>query len=405
MTDPRSFETISVSDLVVGMYVVAITDSENLEIKSEGYVNSANTIRQLQRAKIKQVCVDPSRQKKVENIDRVLSDIPSLKEKQQANRPKVERTLDQEMKQASKLYNDAKALQAKIMGSVKLEKALKIDNISETTNAMVDSVFRNSDALSCLTRMQSKDSYLLEHSLNVAILMAVFAKHLGFEKRQIQEMFLGAFLHDLGKVLIPDEILHKPGALTDKEYKIMQSHVALGLKMLEDSPEISHIAMRMVREHHERNDGRGYPKGLTKEDISKYGHMIAIVDSYDAMTSDRVYQKGMTPIKAFKILVSESPASFDEELVEKFIQCLGVYPVGTLVKLNSGKLGLISKLNPQRPLHPYVKVFYSTRMNQAIPIEEINLAQSKYRDQIDCCIKPEEFNINLLGFFHAAFIN
>lgn len=405
MTQSSSFQTIPVKDLVVGMYVVAITDSENLEIKSEGYINNANTIRQLQRANIKEVCVDPSRQKKVENIDRVLADIPSLKERLKASRPKVEQSLDQEIKHASQLYSNAKALQAKIMDSVKLEKALTIENISDTTDALVDSVFRNSDALSCLTRMQSKDSYLLEHSLNVAILMAVFAKHLGYEKRQIQEMFLGAFLHDLGKVLIPDEVLHKPAALTAKEYKIMQSHVALGVKMLEDSPEISHIAMRMVREHHERNDGQGYPKGLSKKDISKYGHMIAIVDSYDAMTSDRVYKKGMPPIKAFKILVSESPASFDEELVEKFIQCMGVYPVGTLVKLNSGKLGLISKLNPQKPLHPYVKVFYNTRMNQAIPIEEINLAQSKYRDQIDCCIKPEDFNINLLGFFQAAFLS
>jgi len=163
--------------------------------------------------------------------------------------------------------------------------------------------------------------------------------------------------------------------------------------------------MRMLSEHHERLDGSGYPNGLKGDEISKYGRMIAIVDSYDAMTCERPYKASMHPIAAFKALIAESPTYYDEELVEKFVQCLGVYPVGTLVKLNSGKLGLISKLNARKPLHPYVKVFYNTRLNQAVPIEEINLSKCKYKDQIDCCIKPEEFNLNLLGFFKTAFID
>lgn len=269
---------------------------------------------------------------------------------------------------------------------------------------MVDSIFRNEDALTCMSRLQTKDSYLTEHSLNVSILMSVFAKYLGIDKRVIQELTLGAFLHDIGKVMIPAEILNKRGALTVKEHKIMQSHVALGLKMLEETPSISHIAVQMVKEHHERLDGSGYPNQLKGDEISRYGRMIAIIDSYDAMTCERPYKKSVHPINAFKTLVSES-SLYDEELVEKFIQCLGVYPVGTLVKLNSGKLGLISKLNKKKPLHPHVRVFYNTRMNQAIPIKEINLSESKYKDQIDCCIKPEEFNINLLGFFKTAFID
>jgi len=133
--------------------------------------------------------------------------------------------------------------------------------------------------------------------------------------------------------------------------------------------------------------------------------MIAIIDSYDAMTSDRPYRKGLPPINAFKILMSEAPQHYDETLVEKFIQCMGIYPVGTLVKLTSGKLGLISRLNKQRPLHPFVRVFYNARMNQAIPISEIDLSLPKHKDQIDCSIRPEEFNLNLIGFFKTAFID
>jgi len=133
--------------------------------------------------------------------------------------------------------------------------------------------------------------------------------------------------------------------------------------------------------------------------------MIAIVDSYDAMTAERVYKSGMHPIKAFKILIKEAPNGYDNSLVEQFVNCLGIYPIGTLVKLTSGKLGLISRLNKSQPLLPFVRVFYNTRLNQAIAMEEIDLSQTKHKDQIDCCIKPEEFNINLLRFFKAAFNN
>lgn len=401
-----SLQTIELSKLKLGMYVVSIVDDSNIEIKSEGYISQQESITQLKKARITSVVVDPSRQKKIEQIDKVFSDIKTTTktDKKKIKEP-IKVSLDDEIKKANKLYGTAKDIQVKILDSVKLEKALKTDNISQTTDALVDSVFRNQDALSCLTRIQSKDSYLLEHSLNVSILMSVFAKYLGFEKRFIQEIALGAFLHDIGKVFIPHEILNKRGSYTEKEHKIMKSHVALGLKILEDSPDISHIAMKMVREHHERLDGSGYPKGLKGDEISKYGRMIAIVDSYDAMTCERPHKKSVHPTSAFKALITESPAQYDEELVEKFIQCLGVYPVGTLVKLNSGKLGLISQLNKRKPLHPYVKVFYNTRLSQAIPIEEINLAKCKYKDQIDCCIKPEDFNINLLGFFKTAFID
>ena len=123
------------------------------------------------------------------------------------------------------------------------------------------------------------------------------------------------------------------------------------------------------------------------------------------MTADRVYKSGIHPINAFKKLKQSVESSYDKELVESFIQCLGLYPVGTLVKLDSGKLGLISQLNTAKPLKPFVKVFYNTRMSQAIPIEEIDLSSSKARDQIECSIRPDEFNINLLGFFRTAFID
>jgi putative nucleotidyltransferase with HDIG domain len=406
-TTSETTQTISIDQLNPGMYVKSFSDNKNLNIKSEGYISCAESIAQLRKANITHLVIVPEKQKQTVNVEKVFAEIKTkgpISTKTKSSE-KVERSLDSEMKKASNLYKNAKLLQEKILSQIKQKKTIQVSEVEETTNAMVDSIFRNQDALSCMSRLQTKDSYLIEHSLNVSILMSVFAKHLGFDKRLIQELALGAFLHDIGKVLLPNDILNKRDPLTDKEQNIIRSHVALGLKILESSPSISYMAINMIREHHERLDGSGYPNKLKGDEISKYGRMIAIIDSYDAMTSERPYKKSIHPINAFKTLIAEAPEYYDEELVENFIQCMGVYPVGTLVKLNSGKLGLISRLNKQKPLHPYVRVFYNVRMNQAIPIQEINLSESKYKDQIDCCIRPEEFNLNLLGFFKTAFID
>ncbi|WP_448556139.1 HD-GYP domain-containing protein [Thalassotalea montiporae] len=399
------FTEIDIDQLRPGMYVKSISfQDKGFILKSEGYVLSASKVMQLKAAGIKKLIIDPAKQKAAEQIDKVMPNITSspLTKLNKVGKHKVV-SLEDELKNAKSLYGNAKDLQKKILGTVQADRSLDAEEVRETTDAMVDSIFRNQDALACLSRLHSKSDYLSEHALNCSILMAIFAKHLKFDREIIEQLTLGAFLHDVGKVFIPNDILDKPGALNDKEQKLVQTHVALGAKILEDTPHISHIAMTCIREHHERLDGSGYPRQLKDEDISKYGKMMAIVDSYGAMISDRCYQKAIHPTAAFKTLTQESSTAYDEELVEKFIQCLGVYPVGTLVQLNSGKIGLISEINQDKPTHPIVKVFYNARLNQTIPIEDIDLSKSKYRDQIDKCIRPEEFNLNLMSFFKTAF--
>ncbi|MFD2167933.1 HD-GYP domain-containing protein [Thalassotalea euphylliae] len=403
----NGYQEITIDLLRPGMYVKSISyQDKGFILKSEGYVLSLAKVMQLKEAGIKKVIVDPSRQKAVDNIDKVMPNISSspLSKLNRVGRQKVV-SLDDELNKAKSLYGNAKELQSKILTNINADRSLHAEEVRETTDAMVDSIFRNQDALTCLSRLRSKSNYLMEHSLNCSILMAVFAKHLKFDRDVIEQLTLGAFMHDIGKVFIPDDILNKPGPLTDKQQSIVRTHVALGAKILEDTPHISHITMKVILEHHERIDGSGYPRGLKGNDISKYGRMMAIIDSYDAMTSDRCYQDAIDPVAAFKTLVQESATAYDEELVEKFIQCLGAYPVGTLVQLNSGKIGLVSERNKTKPTHPIVKVFYNARLNQAIPIEDIDLSKSKYRDQVDKCIRPEEFNISLLNFFKTAFVS
>lgn len=401
-SEEPSANNISINALKPGMYVISVSKGNNkLSVKSEGYIQDEEAINKLIKLGVSTVCVDPAREKHRESIDNIM--LEPVVDGPKDDQPKI--SLEQEMKQANILYTNAKQLQQKVLTSITEGRVIDLVEVQESTNAMVDSIFRNQDALSCMSRLRVKDEYLVEHSLNVSILMTIFAKFLGFDRATIEELALGAFLHDIGKILVPDELLNKTGKYTQVEYEEMQDHVLLGLRVLEETPNISDIATSIVKEHHERLDGTGYPHHLEGGEISEYGLMIAIVDSYDAMTAERVYKAGIHPIAAFKKLIKDSPACYDEALVEQFIQCLGVYPIGTLVCLNSGKVGLISRLNRSKPLTPCVRIFYNIRLKQAVAMEEIDLSHSKYKDQIDHCIKPEEFNLNLLAFFKAAFID
>jgi len=397
-------QKITVKQLETGMYVLSVrTKGKAVSVKSEGYISSKESIQKLMDAGITHLTVDPSRQKKADTINSPPPESHKDSTPQESPKTKNKVPLNQELVKAKKLYDDAKGLQHKILNSLTEHKTINVLEAKESTDAIVDSIFRNQDALACMTRLRIKDEYLVEHSLNVSILMTLFAKQLAFDREIIEQLALGAFLHDIGKVLIPAEILHKPGKLTPQEYEVMKSHVDLGMTVLKESPELPALVSNVVEQHHERLDGKGYPMQLDAKYITQYGRMIAIVDSYDAMTAERVYKAGMHPIKAFKILMNEADDAYDHNLVEHFVNCLGIYPIGTLVKLTSGKLGLISGLNKSQPLHPFVRVFYNTRLNQAIAMEEIDLSQAKHKDQIDCCIKPQDFNIDLLRFFKAAF--
>lgn len=397
----EKFTKIRLAELKLGMYVMSIVNpKKNINVKSEGYISNQATIDKLSKSGVEHLTIDPSKTKST--VDSAIQIKPKESE-ELPDKPPKKHAFSAEMNKAKALYDNAKVLQKKLLSDISKDKKLDMEVINNTTNAIVDSVFRNEDALACLSRLRVKDEYLIEHSLNVAILMSIFAKHLKLEKNIIEQLALGAFMHDIGKIKVPDHILQKPGRFTDDEYEQMKKHVEYGVEILNEEAHISEISRNVVQMHHERLDGNGYPNKVPEKEIDSYARMIAIVDSYDAMTADRVYKKGMEPIKAFKILRSGANTGYDKEMVEQFIQCLGIYPVGTLVKLSSGKLGLISQLNKNKPLNPFIKVFYNTRLNQAIALQELDLSSSKHQDQIECCVRPEDFNLNLLGFFKMAF--
>lgn len=384
------------------MFVQHVTkQTGRIKVKSQGWVKTQADIDKLKKAGILEVEIDP---------DKTLVNTVPEKELESTSAVKIKRdpwqkahSAEQEMGKAKKLYDEAKTLQLKAFKEIKAGRKIDIAPFRELASGFMDSVFRNQDALACLTQMRQKDAYLLEHSINVSILMSIFAKHLEIDKEIIEQLTTGALLHDIGKIKIPDEILNKPGRFSDAEFEIMKKHSLFSKEILEGSG-LKGIAVDIAGMHHERLDGKGYPFGKKGNEISQYVRMASIVDVYDALTAERVYKAGMEPIKAFKILKEGCPDSFDPVLLTKFIQCIGIHPVGTLVKLSSQKVGLVTESNPASPLKPIVKTFYSAKHSRYTEVQDIDLANKKTLDTLESTVKPKEYNIDLERFYKNSIL-
>jgi putative nucleotidyltransferase with HDIG domain len=392
MNKPR-LKTISIADLKVGMYVHAIIEQKGtMLIKSQGKVSHENIIKHLRSKGVKRLTID---------LDKQFVPVTSHESPQEVKTTKgAVVSLNGELKRALGLHQKGKKIQQRLQMAV--EKGLPFDRQipREFTQEMVGSINRNPDALLCLTKIREKDDYLLEHSLNVAILLANFAKFTGMSDKDVEDIAFSGFLHDIGKIKTPDKILHKPGRLTEKEMDIMKLHVQHGVETLVEMG-IDNTCIRTVSEHHERLDGLGYPKGLKGEDISHNGRMLAIADMYDALTADRCYKAGMTAQKALKILLSETPSRIDKELIQQFIKCMGVYPVGSLVMLNNERIAVVLGKNEKSPLNPTVKVFYSVKGQHYLEPKDIDLA-SEANIKIVKAVIASDYKIDFNQFFTRA---
>lgn len=262
---------------------------------------------------------------------------------------------DEELNEARKVRDEAESMVREFLNTARLGQEIKTEKITETVSKMVNSVFRNQDALTSLARLKSFDDYTFAHSVNVCILSLTLGRHLGLSKEGIQDLGVGAILHDIGKMLVPEAILNKPGKLTDEEFDEIKKHTFFGSTVL-SSTAIKEESMYVALQHHEKYDGSGYQGGLAKKDIHLYARIATVADVYDAMTSNRVYQKGMPPEEALKKMYLMRGAHFEPELVERLIKCLGIYPIGTIVELNTGEVAMVRMINHSHPLQPRVMV-------------------------------------------------
>ncbi|MNK45689.1 Cyclic di-GMP phosphodiesterase response regulator RpfG [compost metagenome] len=394
MKPTQPHPVIPVNQLQPGMYVLAIASQTGaMEIAQTGLVTNRQQVDALIRRGVLTVRVDLARSK-LPGIEQVVSPSPA----HSAGTARPAGSGEGRELKIRRLYQEARELQGKFIRHLKAGEPIDITPLAAVAEEMVDTMFTHGDAMLCLARIRAKDAYLMEHSMNVAILLANFGRYLGLERNVLKELTLGGLLHDVGKIMTPDEVLNKPGKLTDEEFGVMRQHVVHSYDILSNTAGITPTMLEVAANHHERLDGTGYPQRLKGDQLSLYTRMSGIVDVYDAVTADRVYKQGMQPTQAFRILLKGIDQHFDAELVTKFIKCMGVYPVGTLVQLSNQRLAVVMQRNEQQPLKPLVKVIYHATQRHYLEVQWLDLARNGGQESIESTVDPKEFGINLANF-------
>ena len=315
-------------------------------------------------------------------------------------------TLEEELSAVREHHQQARALVYTLMEDARHGKSLNTLAAKQAVGKVVESVIRNPDALTCFIQLKRKDEYTAQHSLRVCILAVAFGRHLGLDPEELQTLGVGALLHDIGKMKVPNAILNKPGRLDKHEYAIMRTHVPKGVEILEKTRNVPTAALEVVRCHHERYNGNGYAAGLRGEQIGLFGAIGGIVDCYDAITSDRAYHTGMSAHAALKKMYEWRTRDFHPHLVEQFIPCMGIYPIGSIVELITGEVGVVVTLNRLRRLKPRVKLVLRPNYTPYEVTETVDLMHHKTREGRLCeiikVLEPGTHGINPVQYLPVA---
>jgi putative nucleotidyltransferase with HDIG domain len=290
--------------------------------------------------------------------------------------------IDAEMAQASSIVAESKKAVVSMFNEARMGKAIEADSVMPLVEEISSSVARNPGALISIARLKTADDYTYMHSVAVCGLMIALARQLGLDEAQTREAGMAGLLHDVGKMAIPLEVLNKPGKLTDDEFTLIKGHPAAGHEILVNGRGVSEISMDVCLHHHEKIDGTGYPHKLAGDQISLFARMGAICDIYDAVTSERPYKKGWDPAEAVHKMATWSKGHFDEQIFQAFVKSVGIYPVGSLIRLQSGRLGVVIEQTPAFLLAPRIKVFFSIKSQTRMPPEVVDLSRPSTNDRI-----------------------
>ncbi len=371
---------IAVSQLTLGMHVHEFCGSwmDHPFWRENFIVNTDDELRQIQNCSIKEIWIDiqkgvdvagATKQEAEASIDEVLEQIAPPK-------PVEARvSMADEVKRAAKICAKSKEAVVSMFQEARMGKAVDHEAAGALVDEISNSVMRNPGALISLARLRSADDYTYMHSVAVCALMVALSRQLALDEKQTRDAGMAGLLHDLGKALMPMEVLNKPGKLTEEEFRIIKSHPVEGHRLLVEGGGAGEVSLDVCLYHHEKVDGSGYPKGLKGDEISLFAKMGAICDVYDAITSNRPYKDGWDPAESIRKMTEWSKGHFDERIFQAFVKSIGIYPTGSLVKLTSGRLGVVIEQSQKSLLAPQVKVFFSTKSKSYIPPEIIDLSK------------------------------
>lgn len=378
---------ININELKTGMYIDELCGSwmDHPFWKTTFKLEDPNDLASLHHSSIKEVWIDTTKGLDVgpqvshwvdedtgSNTDQSLEHAATVA-------PKIHLcvSLEQELARAEQIRNEGRHAIMSMFAEVRMGKALPMDEMVVLVDKINDSVMRNHGALLSLIKLKNKDDYTYLHSVAVCALMIALGKQLGVEENQLKLLGMAGLLHDVGKIAMPEDILNKPGRLTDDEFELIKTHPVRGWEILKESPSMNTLVQDVCLHHHERVDGTGYPDQLSGSALTLAARMGAICDVYDAITSDRCYKAGWPPAEAIRKMAEWQNGHFDATIFQAFVRTIGIYPVGTLLKLKSGRLAVVTDQSEKSLLKPIVKVFFSIRSNMLIKMELVDLSHTQ----------------------------
>ncbi|HEX6735818.1 MAG TPA: HD-GYP domain-containing protein [Azonexus sp.] len=285
-------------------------------------------------------------------------------------------SLGEERRRSARLIGEASATVADLMLAARSGREVDAARLEPVVGKMLESVLRNPDALAPLARLKTPDAYATEHAVATAALVIALGHQQGLPEPELEKLALGTMVKDIGQSALDARLITKPGMLSQSEYAVVQSHVEEGLSVLQATVRLAETSVAVVLEHHERYNGYGYPYRMAGDEISAAGRMAAIVDAYDAMTSDRPYRPAVSPSLALRMLYDQGGSQFDPELVAAFVRTVGIYPVGTLVMLESGHLAVVEEIHHDNIRSPVVRVIYHAGRRQYVAPVMVDLSRS-----------------------------
>lgn len=311
---------------------------------------------------------------------------------------------EEEMKAAQNVYEDASVSLNNVLNNFRLNDYISVPEVKSCVQGVIGGIIRNPNALVLIRNLRSKQQDTATHSMNVCIFATLFGRYLAFNQEQLSQLSLAALLHDVGEAKLPKAILDRHNnELTPEEIMQMQMHTHYGAEMLGKIEEISDEVTEVAYSHHERIDGKGYPRGLKAPEISLMSRIIAIVDTYERVTNNVDLKMQLSCSDALKSIYVMRDKLFDGNLVESFIKCLGIYPVGSIVQLNNGAIGIVIGMKPDMHLLPTVMIVCNSSGENCYPTQVINL--DKFRDDdgkplliINKVIEPNEVSLGLRDY-------
>lgn len=405
---------ISVQQLIVGMYIKEFCGSwmEHPFWRTEFLLTDQEDIDRILTSSIKEAWIDGDKGLDVPAGEMAVSETESevrveqkLNQVVQAQREVAAVPIAVEMAHAAKICAQSKQAVVSMFQEVRMGKMVDTASAQHLVEEISDSVSRNASALISLARLKTADDYTYMHSVAVCAMMIALAKQLSLDEAQTKSAGMAGLLHDLGKAVMPMKVLNKPGKLTDAEFSIIKSHPVEGHKLLQAVDGIDPIALDVCLNHHEKMDGSGYPKGLEADEISLFAKMGAVCDVYDAITSNRPYKSGWDPAESLRKMAEWADGHFDRQVFQAFVKSMGIYPIGSLVRLSSGRIGVVMEQTAKSLTVPRVKVFFSTKTDTRILPEIIDLSLSSCRDKIASREDPGRWPFSDLNELWSGFHN